>query len=135
VDDLGHADIGEESIRRLFRDLDAEVAAPGMAEEQDAVLPEAVAQVVRHLDRVRNHLRHGHRLGRDVGREGHPGTALLPPDHGEMAFQARGIVLFHEELGHSGAAVQKQEHRVRRIDALDDHALRDTADLDGDAFG
>ena len=69
VDDLGHADIGEEAVRRPGRDLDAKIAAPGMAEKQDAVLTEALAQVIGDLDRVRDHLLHGHGLGRDIGRE------------------------------------------------------------------
>ena len=52
-----------------------------------------------------------------------------------MAFKTRGIVQFHEELGHSRPAVKEEKHRVRGIDALDDHGLRDAADLDRHTLG
>lgn len=105
-----------------------------MAEQQDTVLPETVAQMVGHCDRIRDHLLHRHRLGWNIGRERHPRSALLPPDHREMPLEPGRVAVLHEELRHPWTAVEEQEHRVRGVDALDEHALRNAADLDAHAL-
>ncbi len=68
--------------------------------------------VVGDLNRVRDHLLQRQRLGRDMRRERHAGAALLPPDHGEMALEAGGIVLY---LSRSAAPMVKTTPVMARL--------------------
>jgi hypothetical protein len=104
-----------------------------MTHQVDLLLPESVAKIVRHRDRVGYRLLHRHGFGWNVRPVGESGAAPRPPADGEEVFETHGISLREEILRHAGPAVKEQQHRVRRIPARDEggHSHVDDACHDG----
>jgi len=89
VDDLSGADKRGEELRVFQHELRAERAAPALAEDNDAILPDALANVFRDLACVFDHALHRNGLLHFLRIRLEPrfaGGALVPVDDGEMLF-------------------------------------------------
>jgi len=129
VEQRRHCDIGSDLVGMMRGIARAEHRAPRMREQNHLALVEPPAHQVDQLVEVALELRDGHRLRRDVVIERSTCTALIPV-HDEKAPLEIGVVMPEQRgLARAGPAMEKDQRRVRPIDAAKPHALFDAADV------
>src|SRR5829696_5417598 len=115
-------------LRRTRSRLYANEGSPRMSHKVDLLFSEAVAQVIRQLQRVGYELLQCQGLWRNVGSVGESRITLFPPADGEIVFKTCRVSLSKEVIRRAPMKVKQQG--IRLIFALDEHPLFHTVDVD-----
>ena len=132
VGHLARANERVEEIGPRLRHVDAKDRSPRVADENDLVLPQLLAQQVGELDAVLRHARDRDGLRRRlrVLSECSAGAALIPLDHREV-LQPQPEPGITPRVGRvARSAVKKEQHRVVSVFSANRDPLLDAADLD-----
>jgi hypothetical protein len=108
--------------------------APRLARDEDALLAEAAAQVLRHLDRVGDHPFQRQRRGGIERRVRAARPPLVPGDDHEPLLEP-GVEPHRADVGAAGPAGEVEEHRQVGAAAADHEGLRVAADRGGRELG
>lgn len=134
VGDLARADVGVQPFGMTARELHANVAAPGMAEQEDLLLAQVSAKERDHLlgvvDEALGLHRRRHGLG-IIDQVGLAGAALVPVDHHEVFLQCERVAPREGRFDEARAAVKDQQHRITAVAAADGDELVDPTDANG----
>jgi hypothetical protein len=131
IDHLAHPDIGVEIVRMPGDELYPEAAAPGMAEQDHALDPEAAAQVVEELARIAEITLEPHRRGVKAAVVRLARAALVPVHHHEMPLECAIKMVGERHLRPARPAMQPEQHRIVLIGAADQDPLPHAAELHG----
>ena len=136
---VGHLARAHERVEEIgprLHHVDAKDRSPRVADEDDLVLAQLLAQQVGELDAVLRHARDRDGLRRRIRvlSECSAGAALIPLDDGEV-LQPQPEPGVAPRIGRvARSAVKKEQHRVIPVFSANRDPLLDAADLDVPGF-